>query len=100
MNNFTFYSVDTKYERNYWMEKAYPKIKEHCFKKGYEFQVVDMRWGIRNQATDDHMTTELCLHELRECQKLSKGPNFIVRKFSFTSIHNIIAARLRHIDFQ
>lgn len=92
MNNFTLNSADTKYERNCWMEKAYPKIKEHCFKKGYEFQVVDMRWGIRNQATDDHMTTELCLHELRECQKLSKGPNFIVRKFPFTSIHTIVAA--------
>lgn len=60
------------------MIKAYPKIKEHCFSKGYEFQVVDMRWGVRNQAADDHMTTELCIHELRECQKISKGPNFIV----------------------
>lgn len=81
--------TDTKYERNYWMEKAYPKIKEHCFKKGYEFQVVDMRWGIRNQATDDHMTTELCLHELRECQKLSKGPNFIslfAHKYGYRSL--------------
>lgn len=81
--------TDTKYERNCWMEKAYPKIKEHCFKKGYEFQVVDMRWGIRNQATDDHMTTELCLHELRECQKLSKGPYFIslfAHKYGYRSL--------------
>uniref|UniRef100_K1PUT9 NACHT and WD repeat domain-containing protein 1 n=1 Tax=Magallana gigas TaxID=29159 RepID=K1PUT9_MAGGI len=81
--------TDTKYERNCWMEKAYPKIKEHCFKKGYEFQVVDMRWGIRNQATDDHMTTELCLHELRECQKLSKGPSFIslfAHKYGYRSL--------------
>ena len=60
------------------MAKAYPKIKEHCFSKGYEFQVVDMRWGVRNQATDDHMTTELCIHELNECHKLSKGPTFVV----------------------
>ena len=26
-------------------------------KYGIEFQVVDMRWGGRDEATDDHMTT-------------------------------------------
>lgn len=36
------------------------------------FQVVDMRWGVRDEATDDHMTTELCMRE-------------IVRKFEFCS---------------
>lgn len=28
------------------------------------FQVVDMRWGVRDEATDDHMTTELCMREI------------------------------------
>lgn len=27
-------------------------------------QVVDMRWGVRDEATDDHMTTELCMREI------------------------------------
>lgn len=60
------------------MKYAYPKIKEHCRKIGYEFQVVDMRWGVRDEATDDHMGTELCLKELKLCQELSTGPNFVV----------------------
>lgn len=23
-----------------------------------------MRWGVRDEATDDHMTTELCMREI------------------------------------
>ena len=60
------------------MRQAYPRVKAHCRKIGYEFQVVDMRWGVRDEATDDHMGTELCLKELKLCQKLSTGPNFVV----------------------
>ena len=66
------------HERNTLMRQAYPKVKAHCRKIGYEFQVVDMRWGVRDEATDDHMGTELCLKELKLCQKLSTGPNFVV----------------------
>lgn len=39
-----------------------------------------MRWGVRDEATDDHMTTELCMKEIQNCQRLSMGPNFVVRK--------------------
>lgn len=28
-----------------------------------------MRWGVRDEATDDHMTTELCMREI------VSGPN-------------------------
>ena len=37
-----------------------------------------MRWGVRDEATNDHMTTELCMKEIKACQKLSVGPNFVV----------------------
>ena len=30
---------DTKHERNYLMEKVYPKLKAFCHELGYEFQV-------------------------------------------------------------
>ena len=36
-----------------------------------------MRWGVRDEMTNEHMTTELCMTELKNCQKLSMGPNFI-----------------------
>ena len=60
------------------MERVYPRLKSYCQERGFDFQVVDMRWGVRDEATDDHMTSELCMRELRACQKLSTGPNFIV----------------------
>ena len=37
-----------------------------------------MRWGVRDEATDDHVTTGLCLQEIDNCQRLSVGPNFCV----------------------
>ncbi|XP_070554535.1 NACHT domain- and WD repeat-containing protein 1-like [Ptychodera flava] len=69
--------TDTVHERNALMERVYPRLKKFCQERGYEFQVVDMRWGIRDEATDDHMGTELCLREIEACQKLSSGPNFV-----------------------
>lgn len=44
-----------------------------------------MRWGVRDEATDDHMTTELCMKEIENCQRLSMGPNFVVK--IKTSVH-------------
>ena len=70
--------TDMLMERNTLMEWVYPKIKEYCKEKhGLEFQVVDMRWGVRDEMTNEHMTTALCMNELRGCQKYSMGPNFI-----------------------
>lgn len=45
-----------------------------------------MRWGVRDEATDDHMTTQLCINEIYNCQRLSMGPNFVVKYFSFDSL--------------
>jgi hypothetical protein len=50
------------------------------------FQVVDMRWGVRDEATDDHMTTELCMREIANCQRLSMGPNFVVSLYQILQI--------------
>ena len=41
-----------------------------------------MRWGVRDEATDDHMTSALCLEEIRNCQRLSVGPNFVVGRIN------------------
>ena len=45
-----------------------------------------MRWGVRDEATDDHMTTELCMKEIDNGQRLSMGPNFVVSLMPFTVI--------------
>ena len=61
--------TDMLMERNTLMEYVYPKIKEYCREKhGLEYQVVDMRWGVRDEMTNEHATTALCMNELRGCQ--------------------------------
>ncbi|XP_039275654.1 NACHT and WD repeat domain-containing protein 2 [Nilaparvata lugens] len=86
--------TDTTMERNTLMAQCYPKIKDYCREKhGLEFQVVDMRWGVRDEATDDHMTTELCMREIQNCQRLSMGPNFVVflgQKYGYRPIPTYI----------
>ena len=36
-----------------------------------------MRWGINSEITNSHLTTTICLNEIRTCQKYSTGPCFI-----------------------
>ena len=50
--------TDMLMERNTLMEYVYPKIKEYCREKhGLEYQVVDMRWGVRDEMTDEQEET-------------------------------------------
>ncbi|XP_069505306.1 NACHT domain- and WD repeat-containing protein 1 [Ambystoma mexicanum] len=69
--------ADMATERDILLEKAYPEVQAFCQKHGLVFEVVDMRWGVRDDAAVDHMTTELCLKEIESCQKMSVGPSFI-----------------------
>eukprot|EP00794_Sanderia_malayensis_P012962 gene12962-14292_t len=69
--------TDTFVERNYLMHHVYPKIKKYCQEHGFEFQVVDMRWGVRHEAMDDHQVLHLCIKEIENCQKVSTGPYFL-----------------------
>ena len=55
----------------------------------YKLQIADMRWGVREDATDDHRTTDICLHEISNCQRVSRGPNFVV-SLCIISIYHII----------
>nr|KAG5713139.1 hypothetical protein BaRGS_007666 [Batillaria attramentaria] len=59
------------------MAKVFPNLMQKCQEKGYQFQIVDMRWGVRDEATDDHRTTDLCLREIELCKKISTGPCFM-----------------------
>lgn len=47
-----------------------------------------MRWGVRDESTDDHSTLELCLKELKACQDLSTGPNFVVNRLNLFRYRN------------
>lgn len=57
-----------------------------------EFLVFRMN-QVRDESTDDHMTTELCMKEIENCQRLSMGPNFVVflgQKYGYRPIPTYI----------
>lgn len=52
-----------------------------------------MRWGVRDEATDDHQTVNLCNREIMNCQRMSMGPNFVALlgdKYGFRPLCNRI----------
>ena len=69
------------------MKTTFPALRMYCQQRGLEFEVVDMRWGVRDESISSHLTSDICIEEIVNCQKLSLGPMFVVRVQSFTT-HN------------
>lgn len=65
-------------ERNALQEQVFLRLREYCQKHGARFQAIDLRWGVRDEAALDQQTMNICLEELRRCQRTSPRPNFIV----------------------
>ena len=71
-------------ERNILMKQANPELRDYCFREhGLDFSMVDMRWGVTDEATNDHSTEEICLREINNCQRVGLGPNFVVNSLVF-----------------
>ena len=68
---------DMSDERDKIMHVISPKLEKYCSSKGYILQIVDMRWGIFQSASNDQLTTDICLDEIRLAKELSNGPFFI-----------------------
>ena len=46
------------------MNALYCLLFDSYLRYGIEFQVIDMRWGQRDESTDDHQTMTICLEEV------------------------------------
>jgi len=69
---------DMKVERNVLARWVFPRLRALCEARGFKFQAVDLRWGVREEAALDQQTVRICLDEIARCQRLSPRPNFIV----------------------
>jgi len=65
-------------ERSALQRSVFPRLREYCQQKGARFQAIDLRWGVSEEAALDQQTMNICLQELKRCQKVSPRPNFIV----------------------
>lgn len=90
---------DTKFERDSLLKNVVPSIREYARGRGLEFQFLDLRWGIRDQAEDNHEIVDLCLQQLRACQLLSPHLNFVSllgHKYGYRPI----PTRIEKIEFE
>jgi WD40 repeat protein len=65
-------------ERNALHRDVFPKLRTLCIQHGCRFQAVDLRWGIREEATLDQQTMKICLEEIERSKRSSPRPSFIV----------------------
>ncbi|ESO12419.1 hypothetical protein HELRODRAFT_63361 [Helobdella robusta] len=84
-------------ERNCLMENSYFKLKSYCLEKyRLEFQMIDLRWGLREESQDDHTIIEFCIKEIEKCKHLSIGPSFVAllgQKYGYRSFPSTIEAK-------
>lgn len=65
-------------ERNILNEEIFPVIDEYCQSNGYNFQIIDLRWGVNNESALNQNTLAICLDEVKRCRTLSPKPNFLI----------------------
>lgn len=65
-------------ERAILDECIFPEIDAYCQQRGYNFQLIDLRWGITNESAINQKTMEICLDEVKRCRLLSPKPNFLL----------------------
>ena len=69
--------TDTHLERNIILDEIVPILKGIAQPYGIEIVFVDMRYGVRDENTADHMTWIACRDELSSCMKVSNGLFFL-----------------------
>jgi WD40 repeat protein len=69
---------DLKVERNYLQKEVFPELEQLCRNRQFQFQAIDLRWGVPGEAGLDHRTMRICFDELCRAQDVSPRPNFLV----------------------
>lgn len=69
---------DFKFERDALQRRSFPSLELHCQQNGFQFQAIDLRWGVSTEAGLDQRTMQICFNELRRSQEASPLPNFLV----------------------
>jgi hypothetical protein len=68
---------DFKLEREVLHKDVYPYLQKYCNQYNYEFQLIDLRWGVNSDTQNNQKTLEYCLEEVKKCFEY-KDPNFLI----------------------
>ena len=69
---------DMLVERDILQRKVFPRISQLCGSYGWQFEDIDLRWGVSQDASRLQKTMQICLNEIKRCQALSPKPNFLI----------------------
>ena len=69
---------DLLHERNALQDHVWPELERYCLLHNFQFQAIDLRWGVPGEAGLDHRTMRICMEELRRSQEVSPQPNFLI----------------------
>ena len=66
-------------ERAMLHKHVFPEIEGYCTKNNlnFQFQAIDLRWGVSEESQLDQKTLEVCLDQVKDCQNYPK-PNFLI----------------------
>ena len=70
--------TDTVFERNYTLEDVVPYLKKVGRERGCDIIFSEMRFGIRDDASEDNRTSELCMEELANYEQQSAGVFYVL----------------------
>ncbi|MFM7057226.1 MAG: AAA family ATPase [Planctomycetota bacterium] len=69
---------DMKHERNALAANTFRRLEQLCQQHGFQFQAIDLRWGVSAEAGLDNRTMRICFNEVQRAQDISPEPNFLV----------------------
>ena len=55
--------TDLKHERDALQRDTFQRLEKLCASRGFQFQAIDLRWGVSTEASLDHRTMRICFEE-------------------------------------
>jgi hypothetical protein len=95
--------TDTHIERDCAMFKTIPKLRKAGRSYGIDIIAMDMRWGVRNENTDHHLTWIECSRVIERCRKSSAGVFFIslqAAKYGYCPVPKFVDKQLADQKFE
>lgn len=59
--------LDFQKERDALHADVFPRLKKLCAVKGFQFQPVDLRWGVAKEVIENNQAIDFCLNEVERC---------------------------------
>ena len=69
--------ADMELERNI-INSLFRRLNKEYSLQGWQVELIDLRWGITQEATKANLTMDICMHELKLCLQMSPRPNFLL----------------------